>query len=340
MQGILGVHLAADGFELQRGADAGDGCGRGRRRIVRVDVAFEDAEELAVLVVRGGHGEPVAGLAAAQSGLDADIVGAARHDLDAAAPAQPGGEGANHGPAALDQRRVSVRDARLLHRHPERPAPTGSHPVDLAGAPDQRRGDRQRGCRAGERGQGGAAPKRSGAPLDHSLEAAGDLGHGRARARRLDEAGADQGANARRCRAWQAGEVGGAGEHLGDSLGHRRRVEGAGPGERLREAAPERPDVAAIVALLTADLLGRHVRGRAHHDAGGLEGGGDLVVGRPTRLQAQPRQPKVQHLGHPLRGEDHVGGLEVAMDHAAGVDRGDGAGDVAADAEPLVDRQR
>ena len=106
-------------------------------------------------------------------------------------------------------------------------------------------------------------------------------------------------------------------------------------GEALVQHQPQRVQVGSPVELAAADLLGRQVLGRAHHDvvagevvAGGVgEALGDAEVGEQDA---------------PVRGDQDVAGLDVAVDQAGlvgGVERG---GDAAADvhrqvrAEPLL----
>ncbi len=105
-------------------------------------------------------------------------------------------------------------------------------------------------------------------------------------------------------------------------------------GEALVEHETERVEVGTTVELLAADLLGRQVLGRAHHDVvarevclGGLQTLGDTEVGQQ----------------HPAVGGHHdVAGLDVAVDEArfmGVVERGgDARADVAGEfgAQPLL----
>ena len=81
---------------------------------------------------------------------------------------------------------------------------------------------------------------------------------------------------------------------------------GHAPGERLEEHHAQRVDVAAAVDGDALGLLRRHVVGRAHDGAGGgvlrdADDLGDAVVGEHRFT---------------LRREQHVGRLDVAVDHA------------------------
>jgi hypothetical protein len=123
-------------------------------------------------------------------------------------------------------------------------------------------------------------------------------------------------------------------------------------GQDLAEDRAQGEHVGPLVDLvdLTPGLLGGHVRRRSHHRAGMREvivgaapGGGDDgllgdhlagrgVVGRPSFGQDLGQAP-VHYLDLAERADHHVGGLEVAVDHAPGVSVGDGLGDRLEDAE-------
>ena len=118
-------------------------------------------------------------------------------------------------------------------------------------------------------------------------------------------------------------------QHSGHDLGQRRGVKQAPSPERLAEAATERPDVAALVALLAADLFGRHVGRRADDHAGVGERRSDVGVG-PALPRPQASEAEIEHLWRALLREHDVAGLEVAVNHPAFVRRRQGPRDVAA----------
>ncbi len=75
---------------------------------------------------------------------------------------------------------------------------------------------------------------------------------------------------------------------------------------------PEREQIRAVIELFSARLLGAHVADGAH------EGPGFRLVHRAARSRASTGQAEVQQLDAVSRQHD-VGGLEVAMHHAAPV---------------------
>ena len=89
------------------------------------------------------------------------------------------------------------------------------------------------------------------------------------------------------------------------------------PGQHLEQHEPRRKDVGAAIHILTPHLLGRHVARRAHHHSRHRQRRG--VV---HRERAAARQTEVEELDA-VRREEHVRGLEVAVDDAAAVQRGE-----------------
>ncbi len=118
---------------------------------------------------------------------------------------------------------------------------------------------------------------------------------------------------------------------------HRQRVvplERQPPREAAEHHAPQSVDVGPGVDVPErARLLGRHVPGRPEHAPGPghvrLDGG-------------EARDAEVDDLGlvHLAAHEQHVARLDVAVDHARRVGRGQGRGDAAREGQRLVDRQR
>ena len=103
-------------------------------------------------------------------------------------------------------------------------------------------------------------------------------------------------------------------------------------GEHLVADDAERVDVAAAVELALADrLLGRHVRRRAHGDAGD---------GEPRVARGGARDAEVGDHGAARRAvEQDVVGLHVAMHDAARVRVRERVGHVGEDAPRVGDRQ-
>ena len=83
-------------------------------------------------------------------------------------------------------------------------------------------------------------------------------------------------------------------------------------GEKREHRGAHRPEVRPSVDLLRLceRLLGRHVRRRPHHHAGG----GRVVVG--ARSLAHARDSEVEHLERPVPKDEQVGRLDVAMHDA------------------------
>jgi hypothetical protein len=116
--------------------------------------------------------------------------------------------------------------------------------------------------------------------------------------------------------------------------------EGPLAGEHLVEDGSEREDVGAGVHRLAAHLLGGHVAHRAHDPAG---------LGRERHRghflpflghRVLPGEAEVEHLDLPRAEQEHVLGLQVAVDDALLVRRGQPARDLEGDLDGLAGRQR
>ena len=107
-------------------------------------------------------------------------------------------------------------------------------------------------------------------------------------------------------------------------IGGRVAGEGAAAARQLVDHDPEGEEIGARVGRLAADLLGRHVRHRAHDlaDRGDrpVERLRDGEIGRDCG-HSRLGQPEVEHFETPVPGQHHVGRLEVAMDDPALVRR-------------------
>jgi hypothetical protein len=133
---------------------------------------------------------------------------------------------------------------------------------------------------------------------------------------------------------------------LFEDRGHRVRcrltVERAASREHLVEHRPERKDVGAMIRGHPADLLRRHVAERAQDDAG-------LRIGRRGRQGAQPGQrdvglgqlgqAEVQNLHAPVCRDEDVLRLQVAVDDALVVRRGETTGNLDRVLERLAHRE-
>ena len=114
---------------------------------------------------------------------------------------------------------------------------------------------------------------------------------------------------------------------LAPPLGERRGLEGLASGEELVEHEAERVDVALHGSALAGELLGRHVGGRARDLRAALvvvDADGEAEVGDLRAAAA------VDH---------DVAGLQVAVQHALVVRRGEARAQLARDLDRLVRRE-
>jgi hypothetical protein len=121
-------------------------------------------------------------------------------------------------------------------------------------------------------------------------------------------------------RLGQTGEVRRLGEDPHHGAGRRIGAERGAPGGRVRHHGAPGEDVrgrAEPGLRLRLEPLRRHVRDRPDHVVGA-----GVVAGRLER----PGDAEVDHLDA-AQGEQHIAGLEVAVDHARAVDRGERGGD-------------
>ncbi len=166
-----------------------------------------------------------------------------------------------------------------------------------------RRGVRQEREQRPHRGLGGGVPlRRVGGhhPAEHRVQPRGHLGAKGAGAGRRAEGG----------------------HHVGE-----RGL----PGERVEERAAEAEHVGPRVhRVRVAGLLRGHVPDRAELRAGA----GDLVLAR------QPGQPEVEQLRLPVRGDEDVRRLDVAVDEVEPVRLDERVGDLVRDLAGERDRQR
>src|SRR5690606_10017667 len=90
----------------------------------------------------------------------------------------------------------------------------------------------------------------------------------------------------------------------------------------LVEHEAERVDVAAVVDLQTARLLGRHVDGRADAGAGHRQAREDLAPGDAEvhKLHGLGQQPGLAVVADPAPHDHHVRRLDVAVDDPGRVD--------------------
>ena len=106
-------------------------------------------------------------------------------------------------------------------------------------------------------------------------------------------------------------------------------------GEREEEHAAERVDVGATVERPALDLLGRRVGGGAEHRAAGAREPVDRLL--PAR-EAEVAQVGVRRLWR--AGDQHVGGLDVAVDEPARMGGVERSGDLAQQLRRRGRRQR
>ena len=107
-----------------------------------------------------------------------------------------------------------------------------------------------------------------------------------------------------------------------DALQLRRRLDaqpdglrGPRPLDHFVENQAEAPDVGAVIHGLAAGLLRRHVGGGSHHDTlprAGNRGHVRLRCGRRSHLG----EAEIEHFHAIARGDEDVGGFDVAVDDA------------------------
>ena len=121
---------------------------------------------------------------------------------------------------------------------------------------------------------------------------------------------------------------------------------GASTGRHLVEDDPQREDVRTVIDRVPLNLFRRHVGKRAHHAALAGQGLG-LHEGsaRLTHFRAELGQPEVEHLDPAVFSDHHVRRLEIPMDDAPLMGRGQGLRhrhreiEKAVDLEPLIGDQ-
>ena len=101
----------------------------------------------------------------------------------------------------------------------------------------------------------------------------------------------------------------------------------------------QRPDVARHLRHVSAQLLRRHVRQRAHDGPDLRQRALGLRDGQFSRRHTL-RQPEVQHLHAPVRRHDHVGAFQIAVHHAALVRMRQRSGELRAVTHHVLDPQR
>mmetsp|Transcript_7874 Transcript_7874/g.17234 ORF Transcript_7874/g.17234 Transcript_7874/m.17234 type:complete len:209 (+) Transcript_7874:960-1586(+) len=155
----------------------------------------------------------------------------------------------------------------------------------------------------------------------------GGVGHLGAAVRRVRPAGGDHLAERRDGgrQAVERGTLAGGGEHRGHALAL-GSGEGNLPVEELPEQEAEGVDVALLVVrhaghAAAADHLGSHVARRA--DASGVHPPSRVERRLGDDLHLEARDAEVGNLGVEQPVEEHVGGLDVAVDDVVAVEVGD-----------------
>ena len=179
-----------------------------------------------------------------------------------------------------------------------------------------------------------------GAEVAHRLVALGGVGSHRAQRDgvevRVD--GPHLGRKARGCRRRVAADGGG---EAGAAAGAQHvRIARQAAGEQFVEHHAQAEDIAARVRRRGIGLLGGHVLGRAHERA--LHGAGARVAERGIGHARDAEIDDARADGTVVVGDEDVGGLQVAVDHAAAVRVLDGIADPhhELDARPHRERAR
>src|SRR5262249_1459507 len=120
---------------------------------------------------------------------------------------------------------------------------------------------------------------------------------------------------------------------LQDGVHHldgRIAAKGAPSGEHFVKDHPEREDVRAVIRLLSAHLLRRHVTDCPHYDAriGDPFLRGRVLVYAAVLLRVEFGKTEIQDLHPPIVRDEQVLRLQVTMDDAFGVSGGQPLGDL------------
>ena len=179
-----------------------------------------------------------------------------------------------------------------------------------------------------------------GAEVTHRLVALGGLGGHRAQRDGVEVrvGGPHLGRKARGCRRHVVADGGG---EAGAAAGAQHmRIARQAAGEQFVEHHAKADDIAARVRRRGIGLLGGHVLGRAHECA--LHGAGARVAERGIGHARDAEVDDARADGTVLVGDEDVGGLQVAVDHAAPVRVLDGIADAhhELDARPHRERAR
>ena len=132
-------------------------------------------------------------------------------------------------------------------------------------------------------------------------------------------------------------------DHRGERIGDRGTGKRRPAGAHLEHHAAERPDIRALVDVLTARLFRAHVCRGADDDAESCAVPGDRGNRRcrgGCERADRFGQPEVEDLDGPLGCDLDVGRFQITMDDAAIVRRLERLGDLASSRDDLVDRQR
>ena len=117
-------------------------------------------------------------------------------------------------------------------------------------------------------------------------------------------------------------------------------MNGSRPADDLEHHRAERVDVGAVIDVLAARLLGRHVAGRADQRCRCASCDAARRASR-HRSFAMPKSSSLTIVRPPRTAdEEHVVGLEIAMDDAASRARPRARRDLVEDLDRLVERQR
>ncbi|MEI2613620.1 MAG: hypothetical protein V9G21_00890 [Methylotenera sp.] len=125
-----------------------------------------------------------------------------------------------------------------------------------------------------------------------------------------------------------------AGREVGDQRVAGDAVVREGTGEQLVQHEAERVEVGLLAERVALPQLGGHVeRCAGEFVAAGRLDGGVAGLGREVENASHPGDPEVDQLGLAGAGEHDVGGLDVAVQHALAVHRGQAARESEADLE-------
>ena len=134
-----------------------------------------------------------------------------------------------------------------------------------------------------------------------------------------------------------------ASQHIGQDVTDPTTAKCSLSRQHLEQHTPERPDVGPSIDRFPSRLLGGHVGGSAHHDAGRghRRGHGRRRRGIVDEFRSQRlRQSEVEHLHHAVVANFDIGWFQIAMDDPLLMRRFQRLSDLFGNGQCLINRDR